>query len=639
MTKHSNPTRTFGLLDRLFDRRHFEELLGSDIIGNSLRLILTRWVAGIGVLIATTVCVHILRLPLPELPLYVTGVAILLYNILLTRLLFHVSQVSEHRQQEQVSRLVTSQVILDWTSMSAFVHLTGGITSPAIPFFLIHMLMVTILLPGQSPYVYVVLGIGALGLVVILEWSGVLPHHTVIPALPPTLYTDPIYVAAQMLFISAIAGAGVYLAANIIDELRARERQIATLLQTTQAVSSTLSLQAVMDRLARSAAEALSKPGAAIRLLDASGERLEMSAAHGLSQSYLDKGPIELSHSAIDQTAIMGQSVIVSETASDARLQYPQQVMAEGIRSMLAVPIIGREGPLGVLRVYSRQPGDFTEKDATFVTAIARQGATALENALTHDALQKSEQERAEFVRIVTHDLRSPVTGAQSLLRVLLKGMVGNFNEQQSDILSRIERRLDVLYNLINDLLALAASKTTMLQEVMEPLPLQPIIDQIIDQSAIQAEEKGIHLQYDAPEKELIVTAGSDGLARIFENLIGNAIKYTPNGGCVTVTVTDASAGVTVTVTDTGIGIPKEDIPNLWNEFFRAHNARESQITGTGLGLSIVKRLVERYQGVVSVQSVEGKGTEFGVKLPLVVGPTSSQWIKSSSERSHNIST
>jgi signal transduction histidine kinase len=616
MINHSNPP---GLIARLFDKKPIEVLLESEIVGNSFRLILTRWVAGVGVFIATAVCTHLLHLPLPELLLYITGSAILLYNALLTWLIVRISRADEPQQQVQVSHLVTLQVALDWASMAIFVHLTGGITSPAIPFFLIHMLMVAILLPGQSPYIYVGLGIGALGLVVALEWVRWLPHYVVIPALPATLHTDPVYVAAQMSFISIIAAAGVYLAATIVNEVHARERQIATLLQTTQAVSSTLSLQAVLDRLASSAAKALSKPGAAIRLLNASRERLEMSASHGLSQSYLDKGPIELAHSAIDQAAIMGQSVIVSETADDARLQYPQQVLAEGIRSILAVPIIGREGPLGVLRVYSRLPNDFTEKDAVFVIAIARQGATAIENALVHDALQKSEQERAEFVRIVTHELRSPVTGAQSLLRVLLKEMLGTLNEQQSDILSRIERRLDVLYNLINDLLALAASKTTMMQEASQPLPLKPIINQVIDMLSTQAEEKQICLKYSAPKRELIVTASSDGLTRIFENLISNAIKYTPDGGSVTIAVEEVPAGVTITVADTGIGIPSEDLPNLWNEFFRARNARESQIVGTGLGLSITKRLVERYQGVISVQSAEKQGTRFSVTLPLAM--------------------
>ncbi|MBN1310870.1 MAG: GAF domain-containing sensor histidine kinase [Anaerolineae bacterium] len=616
MTGSPNPASLFETAQRFFDAAYWASLLKSDIVGNSLRLILTRWVAGIMVLAATAVCIHILMLPLPASQLYIIGVVILIYNIPLTWSVLRIRELDEPEREVRIRRLVTIQVVLDWVSMSFFVHLTGGISSPAIPFFLIHMLMVTILLPGQSPYIYLASGIGALGLVAVLEQTGILPHYTVIPGLPSSLHTNLLYIAAQMVFISTAAFATVYLVSNIVSRLRIRERQIATLLQTSQAVSSTLSLQEVMDRLAHNAAGALSMPGASIRLLDESGRQLRMAASYGLSRSYMDKGVVDLSRSRVDQEALEGHWVIIDDVTADLRLQYPQQVLEEGIRSMMVAPIIGQSGALGILRVYSHQPGAFDDEEAAFVMAIAQQGASALENALAHDALRKADQERAEFVRIVTHELRSPVTGAQSLLRTLIRGMAGDLSETQQDILSRIERRLDVLINLINDLLDLAASKTTMIKEVVEPLPLQPVVRQVIETLSTQADEKHIDVQYDAPDEELIVTAGPDGLARIFENLIGNAIKYTPNGGSVRVTVEKASAGVIITIADTGIGIPQDDLPNLWNEFFRARNARESQIMGTGLGLSIVKRLVERYKGTISVCSDEGKGTEFSVRLP-----------------------
>ena len=109
--------------------------------------------------------------------------------------------------------------------------------------------------------------------------------------------------------------------------------------------------------------------------------------------------------------------------------------MEEGIGSMLVVPIIGRDAPLGMLRVYADQPDRFTAEDIDFVLAIASQGAVAIENALAHEALQRADQARTQFVRTVTHELRAPVGGAQSLLRVLLGGMTGELNNQQREIL------------------------------------------------------------------------------------------------------------------------------------------------------------------------------------------------------------
>jgi len=308
---------------------------------------------------------------------------------------------------------------------------------------------------------------------------------------------------------------------------------------------------------------------------------------------------------------------VVSDAVHDPRIQYPREVAQEGIGSMLVVPIIGRAGPMGVLRVYADQPKRFSATDVDFALAIASQGAVAIENAMAHEALRKADQARALFVRTVTHELRAPVSSAQSLTRVLLQGMTGEVNRQQREILARVEARLDALMELINDLLALAASKTVELQEPPRPLALLPILQHEVETLAQEACEKQIRLEFEAPTQELVVRATADGLTQIFRNLIGNAIKYTPPGGRVEVRVAAQPSRAEITVRDTGIGIPAEEMTHLWEEFFRASNARRSGIVGTGLGLSIVKRLVERFDGVISVHSAEGKGTTFTVILPL----------------------
>jgi signal transduction histidine kinase len=119
----------------------------------------------------------------------------------------------------------------------------------------------------------------------------------------------------------------------------------------------------------------------------------------------------------------------------------------------------------------------------------------------------------------------------------------------------------------------------------------------------------------DMPADELIVQATVDGLEKIFGNLIGNAIKYTPEGGKVRVSVKDSNGTVQVSISDTGIGIAEEDISKLGEEFFRARNAREEGIKGTGLGLSIVTQLVDHFAGTMDVSSKLGEGTTFIIKL------------------------
>jgi two-component system sensor histidine kinase/response regulator len=239
----------------------------------------------------------------------------------------------------------------------------------------------------------------------------------------------------------------------------------------------------------------------------------------------------------------------------------------------------------------------------------------AAELARSKEEMEQLDQRKSEFMVMVAHELRSPIGGAQSLLRTLVRGLAGELNEKQKEILGRVEVRLDGLMELVNDLLSLAASKTLEADKPLESVSLFPLLRGLMDRISVEANSKQISLSLKVPETNLSVRATEDGLERVFTNLIGNAIKYTPSGGHVEITVTDYPEIVQIAVADTGIGIPPADLPHLFEEFFRAKNARRSGITGTGLGLSIVKQLVERFGGKIEGHSVEGEGTTFTVAL------------------------
>jgi signal transduction histidine kinase len=170
---------------------------------------------------------------------------------------------------------------------------------------------------------------------------------------------------------------------------------------------------------------------------------------------------------------------------------------------------------------------------------------------------------------------------------------------------------------LIGDLLALAATKTMGFEERTEAVELTAVVQWAVEQHAAAAKVKRVGLRVRLPREKVDVRATRDGLAGVLENLIGNAVKYTPADGQVEVRVGLRATSAEVVIADTGMGIPRDEMPRLWEEFFRASNARHSGIVGTGLGLSIVKRLVDSFGGMISVQSEEGRGTTFTVVLPL----------------------
>lgn len=253
--------------------------------------------------------------------------------------------------------------------------------------------------------------------------------------------------------------------------------------------------------------------------------------------------------------------------------------------------------------------------------SIEAKRLAAIEQEAAELARAKEEMERLDrlkttFMLTVAHELRSPVAGAQSLLRTLLRGLAGQLNDQQNDILNRIEDRLDFLMELIDDLLTLASSKTFDAEAPLEKVTLQPIIRRVADRLEIQAESKNVKLALSIPEEDIVVDASEEGVERIFSNLIGNAVKYTPAGGKVEMGIENAPSGVKISVADTGIGIPKEDLSHLGEEFFRAKNARKSGVKGTGLGLNIVKQYVDQFGWKIDVHSVEGEGSVFTISLP-----------------------
>jgi signal transduction histidine kinase len=163
----------------------------------------------------------------------------------------------------------------------------------------------------------------------------------------------------------------------------------------------------------------------------------------------------------------------------------------------------------------------------------------------------------------------------------------------------------------------LAASQSADLQEEARQVDLLSSPRWVMEQQAAECTAKAVKAILLVPETPIIVQATDQGLVRIFGNLVGNAVKYTPSGGCVETRAVIEGASAVVTVSDTGMGIPENDVPRLFEDFFRAGNAKRSEITGTGLGLSIVKRLVTSYRGLITVKSEIGRGTTVTVALPL----------------------
>lgn len=608
-------------------------LVEQELVSSVARFITIRWLAGLGVLGATWFVAAVLRLPLPAAPLYIIGAVILAYNSVFYFVLRHLLRAEPHNII-MFHRLTKVQIGLDWLAMTALVHFSGGVESPALFYFFFHIIISAILLSPVATFSYAAAATLLVGATVWLEYLGWLPHVSALAGL--SLHHNPYFVVGVMLFFVSAMFVSAYLASTINSRLRKREREVVelsdnlqraynrlqTLYDSAQAINSTLELQQVLDRIVRRTADAMNVRACSIRLLDEAGTRLRVAAVFGLSDAYVKKGDLVLAQNPLVREVLAGQVTAVADVRTDTRLQYRAQALTEGISSMLSAPLHGKRVPLGLIRAYSTELNHFTDADASFLAAMASEGSIAIENAMAYRALGQLDEMKSKFVLIVTHELRSPVGVIRSLLRTLVAGYTGALTDAQRDTVNRVLHRADFLQVLIDDLLDLAAGKNEMgLKEDRVAVPLDEVLGQVVERYETEARERQIALEYRSETgTSATVAATAEGLDRIFNNLVSNAVKYTPKGGRISVTLNTENGVARVEVTDTGIGIPEESLNHLYEEFYRAPNAKAQVKEGTGLGLAITKDLVTRYGGKIVVQSKVGQGTTFIVKFPLTAG-------------------
>ena len=240
--------------------------------------------------------------------------------------------------------------------------------------------------------------------------------------------------------------------------------------------------------------------------------------------------------------------------------------------------------------------------------------------ALANKKLEEQDRIKSLYVYTLSHDIKGSIGAIQSCLKVVLNGLTGSISKKSKEMVARAERRSMDLLRFINDLLELAEIRAA--REIkIEKLTISEVVKKVTSQHKTLIEEKGLALVVETPIGDYYVNAHQALIEELLVNLITNAARYTPPGGKITLSFKDLKARslIEISVADTGIGIPEEDLPHIFEDFYRAANAKELSEDGTGLGLSIVKQIVDVHGGNLRVESTKDKGSSFIVTLPSAV--------------------
>jgi signal transduction histidine kinase len=298
--------------------------------------------------------------------------------------------------------------------------------------------------------------------------------------------------------------------------------------------------------------------------------------------------------------------------------------------AIVGLPLRRGDKVIGVMNLsFQDQPHEFDENELRVLDLLADQAAVGLVNAQRYTDEQHRAEElaialaqreelvrlKSEFIQNVSHELRTPLTIVRGYVELLEKGELGALESEQQDAMTIITRRVHMLHRMIEDLTTILEVEAHTAPQ--KPIDLNDLIHRTVDDFEDTIHQAGLELNLDIPPDRMRLMGDPVHLSRLLDNLISNAIKFTPTGGRINIRLQRDNGTAILEVSDTGVGIPSDKLERVFDRFYQVDGSSTRRYGGTGLGLALVKEIAISHGGQVSVESTVGKGSTFRVNLPL----------------------
>lgn len=409
--------------------------------------------------------------------------------------------------------------------------------------------------------------------------------------------------------------------ARLLEAERRRIAELEALHRASLHLTASLELQPVLEAILRHTLELVPADNAHVFFYD--GEELSFGAAMWAGgaerETYAEPRPQGLTYA----VACSGERIVIPDVD-----EHP---LFEGRRwggAVVGLPLVVGDTVRGVMNVAYEGPHAFGRGELNVLDLLADQAAIAIHNARLYEQVRKQADDlaealarqeeldrlQAEFVQNVSHELRSPLALVRGYAEMLDSGRLGALTADQRRPVSIIARRARMLSDLVADITLILESEVRPLKRA--PLPLDELARTAAEDFRVAADEAGLSLEAEIADGVSPVSGSVSYLRRMIDNLLGNAIKFTPRGGAVTLRVWQEEDTIVLQVEDTGIGIPSDQLGRIFERFYQVNGSARRRYGGVGLGLALVKEIAELHDGSVEVESEVGQGSVFTVRLP-----------------------
>ncbi|MGD8730726.1 MAG: GAF domain-containing sensor histidine kinase [Anaerolineales bacterium] len=312
-----------------------------------------------------------------------------------------------------------------------------------------------------------------------------------------------------------------------------------------------------------------------------------------------------------------GASFDLDELPQAQLLRQGESVIHElpsGDKTMIAAA--RREDDSLVLIAVLRAQPNYSEDSQRFLVRLADRAAIAIENTRLYQTAQQAIESKSQFISMVAHELKIPMTSIRGYADLIRQGTVGEVSDGQVQFLDTIRNNVDRMADLISDLSDISQLESGRLKIETRPLPLADCVRTPIADLRPQIDEKDHSIHLEIPDGLPMIYADPNRLIQILTNLISNANKYTPSGGKITIRAQQLDDQLRVSIIDTGIGLSEADQDHLFEQFYRSENPDVREQVGWGLGLYVTRRLVEIMGGEIGAESAQGQGSTFWFTIP-----------------------